>query len=304
VKSCAQLVLLSLVLIARALAQDLEPQSYSASPIGLNFVVAGFGRSSGAVLVDPNLGLSDVHATLHSATIGYGRTFGLLRRQALFTVGLPYVWGDISGSVGERAGSIRRSGLTDLRARLAVNLHGNPALTPQEFARRKRTLIVGTSLTVAAPSGQYDQTKLINLGTNRFAFKPEVGISYPVKKLDLDAYFGAWLFTPNSAFFPGTHTRRQDPVTTLQGHASYTFRPRLWLAFDFTWYQGGGASLDCGPSAEGQNNTRAGVTFSLPIGSRQSLKLAYSTGTTSRVGTDFDTFAVVWQFSFFDKRYR
>ena len=302
---CAIVVLTFSVLelTRTAAAQDLEPRSYSASPVGLNFVVAGIGRSSGGVLVDPNLQISDLNATLHSATIGYGRTFSLGGRQALVTFAVPYIWGDIRGSVAEQAGSVRRSGLSDLHTRLAVNLYGNPARSPQQFARlRKRTTLVGASLTVLAASGQYDPRKLINLGSNRWAVKPEVGISYPVKKLDVDAYCGIWFFTANPTFFPGTRTRRQDPVTALQGHVSYTFRPHLWLAGDFTWYYGGGTSIDRGPRSMGQNNTRAGVTFSLPLGSRQSLKFAYSTGTTSRVGSDFDSVAVVWQFSWFDKK--
>jgi hypothetical protein len=169
-----------------------------------------------------------------------------------------------------------------------------------EFAKlRRRTLIVGTSLSVAAPAGQYDSAKRVNLGTNRWAFKPEVGISYPVSKFDLDAYFGVWLFTRNDDFFPGGRSRTQDPVTALQGHASYTFRPRLWLAADATWYQGGAAAIDEGPSTIRQNNSRAGLTFSVPLGKSQSLKFAYSTGTTSRLGTDFDTIGIAWQLSWF-----
>jgi hypothetical protein len=253
------------------------------------------------VLVDPNLQIEEVNATLYAATMGMGRTFDLAGRQALVTGAVPYVWGHVSGRVAEQRAQIHRSGLTDLRIRLAVNLYGNPARSPKDFARfRKRTLIVGTSLTVAAPSGQYDSAKLINLGTNRWAIKPELGISYPVKGFDLDAYCGVWLFSANPDFFPGRRNRKQDPVTTIQGHASYTFRARLWLAADITWYNGGSASVN-GVSSEAQNNSRAGVTLSVPMGSHQSVKIAYSTGTTSRIGTDFDTVGIVWQFAWFDR---
>jgi hypothetical protein len=246
-----------------------------------------------------------VKATLHSVTIGLGRTFSLSGRQALVTAALPYVWGDISGSVFEQSRSIRRSGLADLRLRLAVNLYGNPARTPEEFARRrKRSFIVGTSLSVIAPSGQYDPAKLINLGTNRFAIKPEVGVSYPLKKLDLDAYYGVWLYTRNVAFFPGNRARKQDPVSAIQGHVSYTMRPRLWVSADFTWYNGGQVTTDGAPASIGANNSRGGVTLSVPLPASQSLKFAYSTGLIARSGTDFNTLAIIWQLAWFDKRSR
>lgn len=293
---------LASVLAIPGLAQDLEPHAYSASPIGLNFLVFGFGYSTGSVLFDPTLPISDVEANLKIQTAGYGRTFGLRGRQSLVTVGLPYVWGDISGNVFEQRRSIGRSGLADLRMKFSINLHGNPARSQAEFGRRrKHSFIVGTSVTVSAPTGQYDPNKLINIGTNRWGFKPEIGISYPVKKrLDLDLYFGAWLFTHNADYFPGRKLRQQDPVTSLQGHISYTFRPRLWIAADVTWYRGGAVIIDHGTPTGEQNNSRAGVTFSMPLSTKQSLKFAYSAGTTARVGSDFQTLTLAWQYSWFD----
>ena len=290
------------VFTTSAPAQDLEPQSYSASPVGLNFVVAGFGRSGGAVLTGPNLQVSDVRATLHNVSLGVGRTFSICGRQALVTAALPYVWGNISGKVFEQSASIRRSGLTDLRVRLSLNLYGNPARTPEEFARRRRrSLIVGTSLTVIAPSGQYDPAKLINLGTNRFAIKPEIGISYPVSKLDLDAYYGIWVYASNVTFFPNRE-RAQDPVNAIQGHLNYTIRPRLWMAADYTWYSGGRVTIDRVRSPSAVSSSRAGLTLSVPLPQRMSLKFAYSPGLTARTGADFNTLQVVWQLSWLDKK--
>jgi hypothetical protein len=293
---------LALALASPGLAQDLEPHAYSASPIGLNFLVLGFGHSTGSVLFDPTLPISNVEANLNLQTAGYGRTFRLLGRQSLVTVGLPYVWGDVSGDVFEQRRSIERSGLADLRMKFSINLRGNPARSRAEFAeRRERSFIVGTSVTVSAPTGQYDPNKLINIGTNRWGFKPELGISYPVKKkLDLDLYFGAWLFTHNSKYFPGSKLRQQHPVTSLQGHISYTLRPRLWMAADVTWYRGGAVTIDHGTPTSEQNNSRAGVTVSLPLSTKQSFKFAYNAGTTARIGSDFQTLTLAWQYSWFD----
>jgi hypothetical protein len=283
-----------------AAAQDLEPRAYSASPVGVNFVVVGFNRSTGEVTFDPTVPITDVQAHLNIPVLGVGHTFGILGRQALVTAGLPYVWGDLEGKVAEQQQRITRSGLADLRLKLSVNLYGNPALTPQEFANaRRRGFLFGTSLTVQAPTGQYDSAKLINLGTNRWSFKPEVGISYPWKKLDLDLYAGAWFFSENSRFYPGHSLRKQDPITTLQGHVSYTIRRQMWFAIDATWYQGGAGYVNNGSPSASQNNTRFGATLSLPLSKRQSLKVAYSAGATARTGSNFDTIGVAWQFRWF-----
>ena len=291
-----------LVVVASGRTQDLEPRAYSASPVGVNFVVIAYGYSSGSVLFDPTLPLSNVKASLNIPNFGYGRTFGLFGRQALVTAVLPYVWGNISGQVFEQSRSIQRSGLADIRVKLSTNLRGNPARTPAEFARlRKRPLIVGTSITVSAPSGQYAPAKLVNIGTNRWAFKPEVGVSWPVmKRLYLDLYAGISLFTHNTDFFPGNKLRQQGPVTSVQGHVSYTFRSRLWAAADMTWYRGGAVSVDHGTPTGEQNNSRAGMTLSLPLTAQQSLKLAYSTGTTARIGSNFRSVTVAWQYSWLD----
>jgi len=283
-------------LAPRAHAQELEPRSYSPSPVGVNFVGASYAYSSGAVLIDPSVPLSDVNAYVNGIALGWGRTFGLLGRQALVTATLPYAFGDVSGKVFESQQSITRSGLADVKARLAVNLYGNPAQTPQEFARRQRSpLLVGTSLTVTAPTGQYYGDKLINLGTNRWAFKPEIGVSVPRRKFDLDAYAGVWFFTDNPDFYPGGQSRHQDPLSAYQGHVSYTFRPSLWIAADGTWYGGGATSVGGGPKSGRQDNSRLGVTLSLPLNASQSAKFAFSRGALVRAGSNFNTIIAGWQ---------
>jgi hypothetical protein len=278
-----------------ASAQDLEPKAYSASPVGTAFLVVGYSRSSGSVLTDPTLPLTDVDAKINGLPLAAGYTFGLFGKLALVTAAVPMAWGDVSGKVFEEARSVSRSGLTDSRVKLSVNLAGNPAMGTRAFAKAPRKVIVGTSLTVVAPTGQYDGTKLINLGTNRWAFKPEVGVSVPKGRWDFDAYLGVWLFADNPDFFPGGVTRSQDRVIALQSHASYTIRRRMWVAVDATWYQGGSAQAGAGTPSPHMNNSRLGATFSLPVGQRQAFKVAYSGGLSVRTGTNFRSLSVGWQ---------
>ncbi|QNI34274.1 transporter [Alloacidobacterium dinghuense] len=279
----------------RVEAQQLEPRAYSASPVGTSFLSVGFSRSTGDVTFDPTIPVTNVNATLHFSTVGLSHTFGVFGRQTLFSAAIPYVWGNITGQVGEVSGKIYRSGLSDMVLRYSVNLHGSPAMSPKEFASYRQSYILATSITVQAPSGQYGSRKLINIGANRWAFKPEVGFSYPVRKLYLDLYAGAWLYTANSSFYPGTANRTQQPTTALQAHVSYNFRRALWAAFDATWYGGGAISTNGGPDNERQSNSRIGGTVSIPLRGQQSIKVAYSSGVTGTIGANLKTVTISWQ---------
>jgi hypothetical protein len=285
-----------------AAAQELEPKAYSASPVGAGFVVLGLARSTGSVVFDPTLLITDADAKVTSGMLATGYTFGLLGKLALVTATLPYSVGDITGEVAEEARSVSRSGLSDARFKFSVNFAGNPAMRAREFAKAPRRTIVGTSLTMVAPSGQYYNSKLINLGANRWSFKPEIGLAVPKGRWDIDAYLGVWLFTDNTDTFPGGMRRSQDPVVSFQGHLSYTIRPRLWVALDGTWYSGGAAQVEGKAPSESMNNSRFGATLSVPIGRQQSFKIAYSSGVFVRTGTDFKTLSLGWQWLWLTKR--
>ena len=294
-------VLAARALGAAAFAQEMEPRAYSSSPVGMNFLAISAGNSRGGIVFDASLPITDTSADLNLGTLGYARTFALGGRQGLAGAGVSYARGDLEGMVGGNERRTGRSGLSDMRAKISINLLGPGALTPEQFAAAPKKTIFGVSLTIQPPTGQYDETRLINIGTNRWSFKPEVGVSVPVRRWFLDFYAGAWLYTANDAFYPGDSTRRQDPLYAAQGHASYTFKSRAWVAFDLTWYGGGDATVDDGPPSSRQSTTRVGATGSIPLTRRQSIKIAASTGASERVGSDFNTGLIGWQFGWFDR---
>ena len=287
--------------IGSACAQDLEPRAYSASPIGTNFLVSGYTRTSGRVSLDPSLPITGVRGTIDSATLGYDRTFDLAGRSASAAIQLPYVHGDFSGQVEEQGDHVSRSGLGDLRMRFAVNLFGSPALTPAEFLQRQPTTALGTSLTIVAPTGQYDAQHLINISSNRFAFKPELGVSQPLGNWFAEAYAGVWVFADNGDFFRG-HVRSQAPLWAFQTHAGYNFRPGLWLAADATYYTGGETSINGAAKHDTLATSRYGLTLSVPIGTGFSAKLVWSTWLSGRNGGNYETIGVALQFRWFDRQ--
>jgi hypothetical protein len=286
-----------LLLVALPLsAQDLDPRSYAAAPINATFLVTGFSLSHGGVVTDPTLPVTDINATVETPSLGLGRSFNLFGKTAQAFAALPYSWAQVSGKVLEEQTSITRAGLSDMRLRLSVLLRGAPALTPAQLAKAPRRTILGASLTVSAPTGQFFSDKLINLGANRWAFKPEFAVSHPIgAKWMLDAYAGVWLFTGNDSFYPGTALRTQAPMGTFQAHISYNFQRQLWAAFDATYYAGGQTTVSGVGKDDRQANARVGGTLVFPVGKRHSVKVAVSRGAIIRIGANFTTLSVGWQ---------
>lgn len=282
-------------------AQELEPRAYSPSPVGVNFVALVAGHSSGDIVVDPSLPIEDASARVDTLAIGVGKTLNVFGRTGLFVAALPWAWADATGRVGLINGHITRRGVADPRIKMSVNIVGGRAMDAREFARTRRSTIIGVSLAVVPPLGQYDRTKLINLGANRWSFKPEIGVSRFLHRWTVEGYVGTWLFTGNDQFYTGTFLRTQEPIVALQGHASYTFRPQFWVALDGTWFSGGTTTVAGEVKADLQRNSRLGATISLPLGQRQSLKISGSGGTTTRIGADFRTIAAAWQLTWFDR---
>jgi len=289
------------ILAARAgaaSAQQLEPRAYVPVPVGVNVVGAPFVYQTGSVVTDPSLPIQNVDAKVEAIAAFYDRSFSFLGRSATALVTVPYAWAQVTGDVFEQARKVTRSGLTDMQVRFSSNILGSPALSPQEFARTPIQTALGASLTVTAPTGQYDGTKLINLGTNRWGFKPELGLSAPAGRWTLEAYAGAWFYTPNDDFFGG-HRRTQDPLVEFQGHAGYNFRPGLWLALDAVWYSGGQTTTAGVLDDDRLANSRVGATLAIPLGHGHDLKLAGARGASTRFGQNFTTVGLTYQYHWF-----
>ena len=287
--------LVILALAARvAFAQELEPRAYSNSPVGLNFLIAGYGYSEGGAAVNPWVPLTNADIRVHSAFLAYVRTLDVFGRSGKIDVVLPYARvsgsADLAGQPQER----NLSGLGDPRLRFSVNLHGAPALSAREFAGYRQDLIVGASLQLAAPTGQYDGDKLINIGTNRWSVKPELGASKAWGPWTLELAAAATFFADNKDFLGG-HTRSQEPIYSVQAHVVYSFAGGVWLAVDTTYYRGGLSTVDGVQGSDLQKNSRAGVTLALPVDRRNSIKLYASSGVSTRTGGDLDTAGIAWQ---------
>lgn len=282
-----------------ASAQDLEPRAYVRVPIDFNLVGAGASFSGGNILTDPTLPLRDLRAQVFTGSLQIGRTFSLFDKTAQAIVMLPFSYVAAEASIEGQPGSVDRTGFGDMLVRVSWLPVGAPAKSIDSFKTVARAPIIGVSLTMVAPTGQAFSDKLINIGMHRWSFKPEVALSLPIDDHVLfDLYGALWMFTDNPSFYPGTATRSQDPMGTVQAHLSYNFTPLMWIAGSCTYYIGGKSYVDGVEVGDLQSNLRVGGTFVFPLSRQHVLRLAASTGAIVRFGANFTTVAIGWQTAF------
>jgi hypothetical protein len=279
---------------AEALAENIEPRAYTNAPVGVNFLIADYSYTEGGISINSAIPLTNANLQLHTETLGYARSFGIGGTSAKFDAVVPY--GQLSGTAEYAGSPVQRdiSGFGDPRLRLSVNFYGAPSLSLKEFASYRQDLIVGGSLQVSLPVGQYDSSKLVNLGTNRWFVKPELGMSKAWGPWSVELLTNVTLFGKNTDFYGG-HTREQDPVYTLQSHVVYGFSSGMWAAVTATYLNGGRTTIDGGRNSDLQQSSRLAATLALPVNRYNSIKLHASTGVSIRTGTDFNTVGIAWQ---------
>jgi hypothetical protein len=292
-----------------AWTQDLAPRAYLITPIRSNAFTLSYGLFDGNMNLDGSVPVTDATVRLSTPVVSYVRSMGVFGRSANILAALPYGFGNFRGSVFGNQTDTYRSGLLPPQVRFSMNLRGGPAMDVREFVKWKQKLLIGTSIKVLPPLGQYDGTKLINLGSNRWSFKPEVGLSRRWGHWLLDTYGGAWFYTANPRFFSenqfssGINHQTQSPMGSFEGHFSYDVRPRLWTSLDANFWFGGASAINGKSNPLTSNrNSRVGGTVSVPVTKRQSLKFSYSDGAYIHYGGNYKNISVGWQYSWITKR--
>jgi hypothetical protein len=283
------------MMVAAAKAQDAEPRLYSNTPVGLNFLLAGYVYAQGKMAFDPALRIADADFNQNTGALAYVRSFAFLGQSAKFDVIAPYSTFSAHALVLGQPHEREMSGFGDPRFRVSVNVFGSPALTAKEFKDYKQDFIVGVSLQVSAPLGQYDDTKLLNLGNNRWSFRPELGFSKAWGPWTLEVAPSVTLFTANPNFFYGQRFE-QAPLYLVRTSLMHNFDSGAWISLDGMYFRGLRTTVDGVKGDNEQENVRAGLTLALPIDSRNSIKLNAGTGIYTRTGSRFSNIGIAWQY--------
>ena len=288
-------LLASLLCASTARAQDIEPRQFSNAPAGVNFAILGYVYGSGAPSFDPAVPITDPDLKTPTLLAAYARALDVFGASGKIDIIAGYTM--LSGTALFNGQPVSRDvdGYADPRVRFAVNLHGAPAMKLKEFSSYRQDLIVGASVQVSVPVGQYDDTRLVNIGGNRWWFKPEAGVSKAVGPWTLELSGAGTFYSDNPDFYNG-QKREQAPLYSAQGHVIRGFKRGLWLALDANYFTGGRTTISGDLKDDLQQNWRVGGVFAYPLGVRHSIKLTGSTGVWSRTGSNFDLVGLGWQY--------
>lgn len=287
----------------RLCGQTLAPRAYVITPVGSNAVTLSSTVYHGEVLFDDAVPITGASGNIGLISPTYYRALNFFGRSANIVVGVPFATASFEGLVVNQELRTRRMGVGDGAVRFSVNVKGGPAMKVPQFMKWKQKRLLGISIVVQFPSGQYDSTRLINIGNNRWAFKPELGYSERRGNWVLDAYGAVWFFTRNreffshNSFFPGERQQTQEPIGVIETHLSYDVKPRLWISADGNFWEGGKTSLNGAQNPTTlQRNSRIGATAAVPISKHQSLKFSYAKGAIIRFGGNYQAIGIAWQY--------
>jgi len=296
------LVLFILICLLQSplLAQELEPRSLTNLPIGTNFALVGYRYAAGDILMDPVVPIENLNARLHNIFAAYVRSINFFGMSGKIIALLPYAVGKWDGYYTGIDTSTQRSGLADPRINFSFNFVGSPALSPMEYRDYKQKTVVGVNFTVILPLGQYNPNKLLNLGSNRWTFKTQIGISQRVKKWYFEAYGSIWFFTNNNAFYTDK-LLEQYPFIAGKVHVIYSLPKRMWIALDAGYGYGGRTRIDGRDMDTRMSTSRVGLTYVLPIAQKHALKFVVESGRRFEKGPDYNAATIAYQYRWFDK---
>ena len=281
-------------------AQELEPRAINNLPVGTNFAIGGYSYAQGNLLLDPALPIEDLNSNIHSGLLAYVRAIRFMNLSAKIDAIIPYVMGDWTGNVNDQSGFRTQNGFGDLRLRFSFNFLGSKAMDISEFENYKPENVSGISIQVIAPTGDYDPSELINLGSNRWVVKPQWGFSRNFDKWIIETYVGIWMFTKNTNFLNGNELS-QKPLYTFKVHIIKELPKRMWLALNTGYGIGGQTELNGVPRDTEILTARVGVIYALPFAKKHTLKFTYNSGIRFKKGPDFNAISLNYQYRWNNK---
>jgi hypothetical protein len=277
--------------------QFTDPRTYDNTPVGVNQLELVYAYAHANASIDASLIVAGAEVNLNQGTTYYTRYFSFFRRLAWAQAAVPLA--GLDGSLSGTNIHVSSTGTGDSSYEFAMLLKGGPALSVAKFASYKPTTTIGASLTITAPTGLYHPDRLLNLGSNRWSFKPEIAVSHPFgpkQKWEFDGYANAYFYTENTAY-QGTEILRQKPLPGLEGHLSYSFTPSLWASLDTRYSFGGDTIVNGMNQNNAQQNFILGSEVNVSLNSQNSLVFEFAKALVHQNGPTATGFAVKYLFS-------
>lgn len=289
---------LFITVIAEFNAQDIEPRRWNPLPLKTNVAGVGYLFTGGTLLFDPSTQIRDARVKAHTTAFSFVKPIKLKNTLARIDVLVPFTSGDWNGLLSNEPASVNRFGLNDPRIRFSVTLSGAPPADAKQmqqfFKKHPKHTIWGASISITLPLGEYYSDKLINLGRNRFAIRPQLGLLHRWNNWSFEFTGSIFLFTNNTNFY-NNQTKKQKPLAAIQSHIIKSFKNRAWTSFSLGYGNGGQSKVD----SIWQNDSKSELLLALSCGKtifkNQSIKLFYLRNEAlNSVGADTNSGGITW----------
>ena len=257
-------------------AQFTDPHAYDNSPVGINQLELSYAYVHANASIDTSLIVGGARLNLNEGAIDYTRYFGWVRRLMWVEARVPVA--DLSGSVSGTNIHGSTTGAGDSSYSLGVLVKGGPALNVAQFENYKPVTILGLNLTITAPTGSYAPDKIVNLGSDRWAFRPEFAVSHPFgpeQRWQIDTYANVDFYTDNTSY-KGKQILRQQPLPGLEGHISYSFTDSFWASLDTRYSFRGTTFVNDITQDNAQQNFILGSELNISLNPRNSLVFVFA----------------------------
>ena len=283
-------------------SQDIEPRRWNPLPLGTHVVGIGYGVSESDVYIDPVLQIEDVKQNMDVIAVSYVQPFKIGNKLARVDVTIPFVFGQWEGRISGEPQAINREGFSDPRIRVSLNLIGPSAMGKLEMMEYMKAnpvnTMLGISLAVNFPLGQYAENRLINLGNNRFVFRPQIGMVHNWGRWSYELTTSVFIITNNNQFF-NNQQKKQNPLYAVQSHLIHRFKNRIWISGSLGLGTGAAATIDGVSQNDSRGDFLGALSFGAPITKTQAIKLSYLRSVTFKdIGSDSDTVGISWSLAF------
>jgi hypothetical protein len=257
-------------------AQFTDPRTYSNNPVGINQLSLGYVYARANASIDSSLIIAGAKLNLNVGILDYTRGVSFFHRFAWVEASVPLAGlkGAVTGTTVQ--GSVTGAG--DSSYVFGALLKGGPALSLHEFPSYEPTTTLGVSVTITAPTGLYHANRVLNLGSDRWSFKPEIAVSHPFGRnhhWEVDGYANAYFFTDNTSYH-GREILRQQSIPGLEGHLSYSFTSSVWASVDTRYSFRGDTLVDGTDQDNSQRNFTLGSEVGVSLSPQHSLLFSFA----------------------------
>ncbi len=228
-----------------------------------------------------NLGFGDEELDVSVLTPNYRHTFDVLGNVGAVLIGLPV--GNVSlesslGTIDVDSGIAQG----DLVLGGALGLVGAPSLSLMEYVQHKPGFQAMVAAKLFLPTGDYDPSRMVNLGQNRWTFEASLPISYVLGDTMIDPELMTFEIRPvvvifgdnDDPFGPAT-VMSQEPIFGVEGHITRNFGNSVWAALDGYYETGGETSFNGVAMGDGLETLALGATLGLVLSPSVAMRLSY-----------------------------